>query len=131
MGTGVSGCGGGAGHDGAGAGAVGLGFSSRSTMRWLRDRTETSWPATDRAQRADRGLLLGDVRERVELVPAHRVLVGDLVDVVVGHAVLDDSRGSSSGACGHSESRVRVVALPADVVDADLVAQPRRRPGRR
>ena len=39
------------------------------------------------AQRLDRRLLLRAVRERVEAEDAHRVLVGDLGDLVVGNAV--------------------------------------------
>ena len=76
------------------------------------------------AQRADGALLLGAVRERVEAVPAHRVLVRDLVEVGVGDRVrARPSRSSSSGAFGPRRVGVRVVLLPADVVDADLVAQ--------
>src|SRR5580692_2984890 len=87
--------GGGAGHDGAGAGAVGLELLLR-----LEDAVAAGLDGDvvtlDRgAEGADGGLVLGDVREGVELVPAHRVLVGHLVDVGVGDRVaLQEDRKS-------------------------------------
>ena len=57
----------------------------RSKRPLSKERMETSWPGRLGAQRRDRALLLGPVGERVERVPAARVLVGDLVELVVGH----------------------------------------------
>src|SRR6476620_24440 len=40
------------------------------------------------AQGADGGLFTADVGERIPVIPAHGVLEGDLVDLVIGHIVL-------------------------------------------
>ena len=42
---------------------------------------------------------------------------------VSGTSLVDSTSHNSSGAPGHIESRMRVVGLPGDVVDADVVAQ--------
>ena len=70
------------------------------SIEWI----DTSWPGDLGAQRADRALLARPVRERIEPVPAHRVLVRDLVQLGVGHVVLRGHVASSSGAVGHDES---------------------------
>src|SRR5947199_2891397 len=74
-------------------------------------------------ERPYRALLAWPEGVRVELVPAHGVLVAHLVDVAVGHVVLGAHLGELLGRPGPGRVGVRVVHLPADVVDADLVAQ--------
>src|SRR6478609_6820566 len=75
------------------------------------------------AQRTDGGLFLGDVGERVPVVPAARILVRHLVDLVVRHAVLLEHLIELLWRSRPHRVAVRVVSLPADVVYADIVAQ--------
>jgi hypothetical protein len=49
--------------------------------------------------------------------------VGHLVDVRIGHLVALQHRPQFLGRAGPHGVTVRVVALPADVVDTDLVAE--------
>ena len=75
------------------------------------------------AQGADSGLFAGDVGERVPVIPAHGVFEGHLVDFVIGHIVLGQHLVQLLGRAGPHRVAVRVVGFPADVVDADVVAQ--------
>src|SRR5271156_3405811 len=68
-----------------------------------------------------RALLARAVPEGIEVVPAAGVLVGDLVDLVIGNAV--GHPGELFGGRGPGRVRVRVIAFPRDVVDTDVVPQ--------
>src|SRR5262245_40604694 len=84
----------------------------------VRDRVDVGRPGP---QRGGGALLLRPDGEGVELVVAHRVLVRELVDrrlVEVGEQLLAPLRGVRPRAVG-----VRVVRLPAHVVDVELVEQ--------
>ena len=74
------------------------------------------------AECADGGLRARDVGERLEVVQPHGVLVGDLVDLVVGNVVGVEHRVQFLGSPGPHGVRVRVIHLPADVVHTDHVA---------
>ena len=59
---------------------------------------ETSWPATELRNAPTVACSLRDVLEGPEVVELHRVLVGDLVDLVVGDVVaVSKTAMSSSG----------------------------------
>ena len=106
-------------------------FSSGVRTRVLRDMIDTSWPAGPTAEGAHRGVLLGDVGERVERVPAHGVLVGHLADLVVGDGVAWRTPApSSSGRRRPHRVAVRVVGLPARCCRCRCGRAARRRPGR-
>src|SRR5262249_44635977 len=78
----------------------------------------------DRApERPDRRPLPRDVREWVELVPPHGVLVGQLAHLVVGDHELVERGMELFGCRWPHRVAVGVVALPRDVVNADLVAE--------
>ncbi len=59
--------------------------------------------------------------ERIESVPAERVLVRDLVDFIIGNAVEDGTE--FLGRVGPHRVGVGIVHLPCDVLDADLVSE--------
>src|SRR5581483_9470436 len=81
-----------------------------------------------RPQRADRRALLRCVRERVPAEELRGVRPRDLVDLVVGAARARELVRDELGRLGPRRVGVRVVALPRDHVEPDLVAQlePRR-----
>src|SRR5947209_4583940 len=74
------------------------------------------------AQHTHRALFLRPDGVRVEVVPGHRVLVGDLVHLRVGHAELLAHAVELLGRVRPRRVGVRIVHLPADVVDTDVVA---------
>src|SRR4029453_12328746 len=73
--------------------------------------------------RANRARAPVAVGERVELVPAHGVLVRDLVQIRVRHPVGGGDAVQLFWRVRPRRVRVGIVLLPADVVDADLVPQ--------
>ena len=98
-------------------------FSSAVRTRVLRDMTDTSWPAASARRAPTVACVLRHVGERVERVPPHGVLVGHLADLVVGHGVGREDRVQLLGRGRPHRVAVRVVGLPAHVVDADAPAQ--------
>src|ERR1700683_3224503 len=70
-------------------------------------------------QRLHGALLARPHAERIELEVLHGVEVGDLVDVLVGHAIEILHERLRRG--GPRRVRVGVVALPGDVVDVQVV----------
>ena len=72
--------------------AGGLGSRDRAAKSKAEQRVYDLFPvlADRRSQRADRRLLARSAGERIEGVPAHRVLVAHLVDVLVRDAGRDD-----------------------------------------
>src|SRR5581483_9669359 len=74
------------------------------------------------AQRTDARLVLRGVRERVPVEEPARVLPGDLVDLGVAHTGLLELAHRELGRLRPRRVGVRVVALPRDDVEADLVA---------